>query len=313
MKGLELARTYYEEYGAKMIRESFPELESIIAVGLVGEGSECFGYDDEISRDHDFEPGFCMFIPDGDTIDSRTEFRLERAYAALPKEFMGVKRQRLSPVGGNRRGVIRTGDFYKKLLGSPCGPQTSAEWFSLPEHFLATAVNGEVFRDDLGGFSSVRERISFYPRDVFLKKLAGDLLLMAQAGQYNYSRCIAHAEPAAAQLAVYEFASRAMRAAFLLNGRYMPYYKWSFRALRELEKFAGLAETLEFLITSDNSPDMAEIKSAAIEDTAGAFIEELQLRGLTEAVCGDLEKHAYSVNDRISDPSVRNANVLAAV
>ena len=313
MNGLELARAYYEEYGKAMISESFPELEGIIAVGLVGEGSECFGYDDETSRDHDFGPGFCMFIPDGDKIDSRTEFRLERAYAALPKEFMGFKRQILSPVGGNRRGVIRTGDFYRKLLGSPQGPQSFAEWFALPEHFLATAVNGEVFRDDSGGFSAVRERIKFYPRDVFLKKLAGSLLLMAQSGQYNYRRCLAHGEPAAAQLALFEFASRAMNAAFLLCGRYMPYYKWRFRALRGLEKFSSMAETLEFLLTSDNSPDMAEIKSAAVEDIASAFIAELQERGLTEAICGDLEKHAYSVNDLISDPSVRNANILAAV
>ena len=53
MKGLELAKAYYEEYGRPMIREKFPDYEGRIAVGLAGEGSECFGYDDEISRDHD--------------------------------------------------------------------------------------------------------------------------------------------------------------------------------------------------------------------------------------------------------------------
>ena len=57
MKGLELAKAYYEEYGRPMIREKFPDYEGRIAVGLAGEGSECFGYDDEISRDHDFEAG----------------------------------------------------------------------------------------------------------------------------------------------------------------------------------------------------------------------------------------------------------------
>ena len=60
MKGLELSKRFYETYGAPMLSEKFPELEDKLAIGLVGDGSECFGYDDDISRDHDFEPGFCI-------------------------------------------------------------------------------------------------------------------------------------------------------------------------------------------------------------------------------------------------------------
>ena len=78
-----------------MLHEKFPELEDKLAIGLVGDGSECFGYDDDISRDHDFEPGFCIFV--SDDIDSRTEFQLERAYAKLPKTFEGVDRLKISP------------------------------------------------------------------------------------------------------------------------------------------------------------------------------------------------------------------------
>ena len=95
MKGLELSKRFYETYGAPMLSEKFPELEDKLAIGLVGDGSECFGYDDDISRDHDFEPGFCIFVPDD--IDSRTEFRLERAYAKLPKSYEGVDRLKISP------------------------------------------------------------------------------------------------------------------------------------------------------------------------------------------------------------------------
>ena len=41
MKGLELARAYWEACGAPMIREQFPEYEEIIAAALTGSGSEC--------------------------------------------------------------------------------------------------------------------------------------------------------------------------------------------------------------------------------------------------------------------------------
>lgn len=314
MKGLELSRSYYEEFGRDMIKDLFPELEGFIACGLVGEGSECFGFDDEISTDHDFEPGFCLFIPDGeDKVDSRTEFRLERAYASLPKEYRGYKRQRLSPVGGNRRGVIRIGDFYKKFTGRPDGLKTLGDWLGIEEHFLASATNGEIFRDDSGVFSAIRRSIAYYPSDVFKKKLAGSLLMMAQAGQYNYTRCIKHGETGAAQLAANLFVTHAMHAVFLLNRRYMPYYKWSFRALRGLEKFPQFAETFEYLLTTDNGAENAETKGFVIEDIAGMIIGELQEQGLTGAVCGDLEKHAYSVNDGIADPGLRNEHILLTV
>ncbi len=54
MQGLELTRLFFEECGRPMLEEQFPDLLPFLAAGLFGSGSECFGYDDEISRDHDF-------------------------------------------------------------------------------------------------------------------------------------------------------------------------------------------------------------------------------------------------------------------
>ena len=68
MKGIDLSRAYYEQYGKEMLEKDFPELLPFLAAGLLGSGSECFGYDDEVSRDHDFDPGFCIFIPGEDKV-----------------------------------------------------------------------------------------------------------------------------------------------------------------------------------------------------------------------------------------------------
>ena len=57
MRGIELSRRYFEEYGVPMIKNTFSDIEDLLACGIVGEGSECLGCDDEISRDHDFCTG----------------------------------------------------------------------------------------------------------------------------------------------------------------------------------------------------------------------------------------------------------------
>lgn len=312
MKGLELSKAFFEEYGKAML-EGFPELMPYLAAGLAGSGSECFGYDDDVSADHDFEPGFCIFLPDETVVDRKSAFALERAYAKLPKEFMGYKRSLMQPVGGARHGVIRTAEFFADRTGSPEGVLTLQEWMSAPEQSLAEAVNGEIFFDNYGEVTRIREALASYPEDIRRKKLAGHLLLMAQSGQYNYRRCLLHEEYGAAQMAVFEYAKSTMAAAFLLNNKYQPYYKWSFRAMRKLERLSIQAELLEYLITSDNREEQAEEKYNVIEGIAADVIDELMEQGLTKAICGDLEKHAYSVNDSIADAGIRNLHILAAV
>ena len=236
MNGLELSREYFEQYGRPMLQEQFSDVMPSLAAGLFGSGSECYGYDDEVSRDHDFEPGFCLMLPGEEVVDRKTAFALERAYARLPKEYQGYARSAVSPVGGSRHGVLRTADFFLEKTGSPDGCLDMHAWLSLPEHALAEAVNGTLFMDELGEVTAIRARISYYPEQIRLKKLASHLLMMAQSGQYNYLRCLRHEETGAAQLCVVEFVKNAMSVIFLLNRVYQPFYKWSFRAMRSLQR-----------------------------------------------------------------------------
>ena len=74
-----------------------------------------------------------------------------------------------------------------------------------------------------------------------------------------------------------------------------------------------LYDQLEYLISSSNMKNEVELKSEIIENIASAVIKELENQGLTRATCGNLENHAYSVNDRIKDSEIRNLNVMYAV
>ena len=176
---------------------------------------------------------------------------------------------------------------------------------------FAEAVNGEVFRDDLGRFSRIRNEIANgMPEDVRRKKLAARLIFMAQSGQYNYSRCLGHKEPGAAMLALSEFVKNAAECVFLLNRRHAPYYKWLLRAMRELPRLGSLADALEFLLTAENSDDGAKLKAEVIEDICAEVVAELRAQKLTCGSWDYLEPHAFDVQSHIENREIRSLHIM---
>ena len=300
MKGLDEARAFYEAYGQPMIHERFPDYEGRIAVGLAGRGSECFGFDDELSRDHDFETGFCLWLNDED--DRRIGVALARAYRALPHKKGGQH----SALAEESRGVRCISAFYKRYTGSSGAPETWQQWLALPSYALAEASNGQVWRDGAGEFSAVREAILHgMPEDVRLKKLAARTLEMAQAGQYNYSRCLRHGEEGAAMLALADFVRAAGETIYLLNRRHAPYYKWMLRGLEVLPLLGDLRPALDFLLTAENDGPGRATKAGVVEDLCAAVVHELQAQGLTDGNWDYLEPHAFSLMKHIKNPEIR--------
>ncbi len=309
MKGLEVAFNYYNEYGKPMIENEFRKHADKITVGLVGEGSECYGYDDLTSQDHDFDMGFCLFITQKDY--EEFGFKLERAYANLPREYNRFKRKILSPVGGGRRGVIIVEEFYKKFLGTSTIPNDINWWFYVPEYSLSTATNGKIFDGTDGYFIKVRNALlKGYPKDVKLKKLAKSLILAGQSGQYNYSRCISHGERGSASLAICEFVKHFMSAIYLLNNTYQPFYKWAFKGLRDLPILSECETSLEGLLEYGNDKKESKLKCEIIEDLSLMLINQLKKQNLTDATCLNLETHAYSITDKIQNAEIRNMHIM---
>ena len=295
-----------------MLEREFGDVVSRIAVGRAGHGSECFGYDDEVSRDHDYFTGFCLWITEEDERDFG--FRLERAYARLRKEFPpdgageGGEIQGSSRLGDAEDGVIAIGDFYRRHLGFPGVPENWRQWLYTPAHAFAEATNGAVFRDDLGMFSGIRDAIlNGMPEDVRRKKIAARAVFMAQSGQYNYMRCLRHGEPGAAALALGEFVRNAAEMVFLLNRRFAPYYKWVFRAMRDLPKLGHLSVVLTDLLTSS---DPGEAKAAKIEKLCMEIVSELKAQGLSDFDDVYLEPHAFAIQSGICDHEIRELHIM---
>ena len=302
MNGLEEAKLLYEQRGKEILHTCFPEYEGRIAVGLAGHGSECFGYDDKLSRDHDFEPGFCLWLTDEDDIHIGP--RLSRSYRELTGSGTALK----SAMGEKKLGLLRISDFYRRYTGCPGAPESAEHWLSLPSWALAEATNGQVWRDDLGEFTAIRNTLLHgMPEDVRLKKIAARAVEMAQSGQYNYLRCLRHGEAGSAQLALTEFVRSSCSMIFLLNRRHEPYYKWVFRAMAELDKLSSLKDALEFLLLGEND---SKLKDGVIEDICASVIAEMRVQELTDSSSDYLEDHAFEAQERITSRSIRAMHIM---
>lgn len=288
--GMELCQAFYEEYGIPMIREKFPQYENMIATGLVGEGSECFGFDDEVSRDHDFGPGFCMWLTD--QIYDEIGQQLQEAYEELPSTYAGITRFTTAKAQ-KRVGVFRIGDFYEGLIGLRDVPTTQSQWLFLEDYRLAAATNGKVFRDDLGEFTRIRRGIlNHYPEEVRIQKIARQAALMAQSGQYNYSRMFGRGEKVTAAIALSEFMKHTMAMVYLLNRKYSPFYKWMHRGMQELRILPEIGDILNALV---DFPSGDERIPQTIEIIVALIIAEMKKQGLTSGEDNYLDHHTDKI------------------
>lgn len=306
MKGIELSEKLFFDFFLPAVREGCPEALPHFAAGLVGRGSECFSFDDDLSQDHDFFDGFYIWLNNEN--DIKYGVKLHRIYKEITEKH-GTK-PKSQGLGFCPRGVVTIEEFFMNFIGSRRLPKTSEEWFSLPSYALAEATNGKIFYDGNGEFSATQNELKNMPEEVRLKKISAALANAAQSGQYNFERTIRHGEMAAAAFSLHEFVQNATEIIFLLNRQYMPYYKWAIKGLKNLDILNEEAENLEFLITAETSAETHLKKVAAIEKTAQKIASCLSAAGLSSTDSPLLDEQAFSVRKRIQDDYLLSLHIM---
>ena len=315
--GLKISEIFFEEYGLPMLENDFAEYKDQIAAGLAGQTSECFGYDDYISRDHDYAPGFCLWLPE--ELKKKIGDDLQKAYDELPvQEFilnhradvgMAEPSRIMTGARSHRVGVHSIEEFYYEHTGMTHAPASTEDWLATPQMHLAEAVNGKVFRDPSGEFSAIRNIWKgYYPEDILKKKVAADLAMAGKTGQFNYDRSIKRGDIGAAYFCVTEFIYKISAALFLLNGRYMPYYKWRFRAMKDFTTLSSAVEPLMKLCQM--SEEVSSDKIDLIEEISGLVIKELVGRGWSSGHSDYLLDNAKLVMKTINNSEIASWNVF---
>lgn len=306
MKAIDRSRDLFENHFLPRLKERYPECMGNFAAGIMGHGSECFGFEDEISLDHDVSNGFYIWVDEQN--DIKYGVKLFRVYKEVFEQFgqsFGVQS------GAVKRGVVTIADFLEGVIGAKALPKCVSDWMAIPCYALANATNGEIFYDGNGVFTKAVDYLkNEMPLDVKLKKLSASLALAAQSGQYNFMRAVGHGEFGAAAISLTEFVQNISEASFLLNGKFAPYYKWTLKALKNLGILNDIAPKLEFLLCEATNKDTAEEKSGIIEEICRLVINELKRQKLSESDSNYLEHHAFSIASKIEDPWLKNTHIM---
>lgn len=277
-KGMQLCREYFETYGKPMLQEKFPEYENRIAAGLCGEGSDCFGWDDTLSQDHDWGPGFCLWV--SDEVYGQIGEKLQQAYEELPAEFKGYHRAQGKRVE-KRRGVQTIRGFYERLLGQGNIQKFTADiqegdvnWAELSDEGLSAAVNGEVFCDGEGSFSAIRSFLQKgFPRRMRYLKIAEACAKFSRGAQYNFGRMKKRGDETAAFLSLAEGLKYGAKLFYYMENRYPPHDKWLIHGLYEAESTREAAALLEKVVKAA-AGELADTQSA-IEELAALAADRL--------------------------------------
>ena len=262
IQGLELAEEFYECVAKESLFEAFEAFVPRMAIGLVGEGSECLGFDDTISMDHDWGPGFCIWLNHEDYKLIGKD--LQDWYENLPTSYRGLERKIVD--GSGRVGVWCMDDFFEAHTGFKDVSEITNENFlhMIPDEGMSCILNGRVFHDPSEEFS--RRRAAFcdaFTDRIWNRKIATSLIHLGKYGQYNYPRCMKRGDYVTAQMVLYKYIEELLKFVHYLNHVFPPYYKWLKMSASGLDKLAVLADLTDALA------DFADGREAWKEDASG--------------------------------------------
>ena len=222
VQGLALARTYFVELVSPVLRQEFPNLG--YAAAHLGTGSDVLGLDDEMSRDHDWGLRLQLFVGERDV--DRVSVTLDQQ---LPQRFRGFPiRFGMSgdPTERVRIDVSTLDRFAQEDLGfDPRRDPSPYDWLSLTGQAALEVTAGEVFRDDAGDLTALREALVWWPDDLWRylvacdwQRLDQELPLMQRAGDRG--------DDLGSRVIAGRLVDVAMHLGFLLCRQWAPYSKW---------------------------------------------------------------------------------------
>jgi hypothetical protein len=332
LPGLALSRVLYEEAVRPILSQMYPELP--YAAALVGPGSEVLGFDTPRSTDHDWGPRLLLFLTPQDVAAHGA--RIHRVLAErLPKQVRGRPthfRQVNDRIGhmehtdgpvNHRVLTLEARSWLTGHLGvdpTPTQP-TVGDWLAMPQQHLAEITGGEVFHDGLGTLTTVRERLAWYPDQVWRYLLACQWQRVSQEEAF-VGRCAEVGDPVGSAVVAGRLVRDLMRLCLLMERRYAPYSKWLGSAFQRLPVAGRLTPSLQAALAATQYRERAKHLCDSYEAVA-ALHNETGLTAPLATTCRSYhgrpyrvlfaERFANALAETVTDPYLRSLPRIGSV
>jgi hypothetical protein len=243
--GLKLSEYFYHEAVRPILDQDFPQVAH--SAGRLDFGSDVLGFDTPQSRDHGWGPKAMIFVSEADHSEHRQAI-LDAMSRKLPYEIRGypTNYRDLDVDGGHLQPIdqgpvnhcveVTTSErFFNAYLGlNPAQPIEEIGWFIVPQQRLRSVISGKILYDGLNCLESARQRLKWYPWDVWIYLLANQWRRIDQEEPFM-ARCGDVGDALGSRLVAARQVNEIMKLCFLMERQYAPYYKWFGTAFSRLD------------------------------------------------------------------------------
>jgi hypothetical protein len=245
MPGLQLSERLYTKAIAPMLAKAFPEL--IYSAARLEWGSDVLGFDTPMSMDHGWGPKMTLFLNEEDAqvyqgelseyFANHLPFQIDGfpTHFAEPLEDGGVMAQKESYPIRHQISITTPEQFFESYLGIDIHQRLTPEtWLTIPQQRLRTLRSGRIYYDGLGCLEEMRERLHWYPHDLWLYLMANQWQRIDQEEPF-VGRTGSLGDEMGSKLIAARLIKDLVRLGFLMEKQYAPYSKWFGRAYQELK------------------------------------------------------------------------------
>jgi hypothetical protein len=269
---LKLSQDFFHEIVKPILSEYIQE--SSYDAALIGPGSEVVGFDDLVSTDHHWGPRVLIFLSE-DVYRKQVGKLKEVLSDKLPYSFKGYSTNWSAPdlkdngtmqliqiddgKINHRVNFLKLSSYISRAFGkTTLSNLTDIDWLMWPEQRILEFTSGKIFHDGTGKLKDAREKLSYFPENVWRFKILAEWEKISQLIAF-VGRTGSRGAYLGSKLITSRLIRYIMRLAFLLEKKYIPYEKWFGFAFKELNVAPELEPLLIKCVEQKNWRKIEEI------------------------------------------------------